>query len=249
MIQYLEVEGNGGAATSILGQRFREYGKLLKDKPSLIVVTGGTSAAFWGEAVGQMLAELPLARICLTDFFFRSQALAEGRKDTNEQAVLEAFLAEAMAQQKILAHQLIFPNYTLGDPQTIANDLNQRLFDFRGKRRFDMIIASSGGGTYFERGPVDPGHVFGLPHGQPKLFEQEGPYVVANNMPKPPSTRITLNGSWDIGAMFTFCLGEKKTNALANIRAGLPPVECPASLTHKAEDGLVIYGQLSKQTA
>ncbi len=242
MTRYLEVQGDGSAVREELSTLLRGYADQLRDQRSVWVLTGGSSLKFWGETAIEVLATLPQAAIALTDTFFRSEALAEGRGDTNEGALMEdAGLAKAIGEQKISPARLIFPDFTLRYHRAVARDLNRRICDWRGEASFDVVLASSGGGTYNSAGDVDPGHVFGLPHDQPQLFEEAGPYVVARNMLKAPSTRITLNG-WGVKRMVLFCLGEKKANAAENIRRELSPVACPACLVHRAAEGTVVIG-------
>lgn len=242
MTRYINVEGDGAAACAQLSTLLESYAARLSQRRSVWVLTGGSSLKFWGETALKVLAETPNAAIALTDTFLRSEALAQGRKDTNERTLLEdAGLAKAIGDQSISPSRLILPDFSQGDHQAIARDLNRRIWDWRGEPSFDVVLASSGGGTYNAAGDVDPGHVFGLPHGQPQLFEDEGPYVVAHDMLKAPSTRITLNGR-GIKRMVLFCLGEKKANAAENIRRELSPVDCPACLVHQVEEGTVVFG-------
>ncbi len=240
MTEFLKIEEDGVKVKEILSAKLLSAAQELTGKHSIWVLTGGSSVPFWAEPVIRAVSSLPLAKICLTDTFLEQDALAQGREDTNEEAVLSAGLFEALARQKISAGQLLFPNFSLTEPQAIADDLNRRVLEHRGKAKFDVVIASAGGGNYYSGGPVDPGHVFGIPHGQPEVFESEGPYVVVNDMPKPPSTRITLNGT-GIERMFTFCLGEKKINALLNLQDELPPELCPAGLAHTVRESVVVH--------
>ena len=212
-------------------------------QPLSLFVTGGSSCPYWMPGLTENAARLKDAGFFLTDSFPRQAAVDEGRNDTNEESVLNAGLAKALGQQIVHPSQLHFPSYRLGDLSSVALQYGRTLRAFRGSATADVVFLSAGGGDYRKGGPKDPGHVAGLPHGQPALFGgQSEPFVVVNDMPKPPRQRISMTPDLISGASLVvlFILGEAKRGSLDNVLAGLSPEECPACLVCNHRNALVV---------
>lgn len=238
MVRFISAAGDRRAtAMAELAELIRNARSRHPGGPFSSLLTGGSSPPFWAPtALGE---RLPNAGYFLTDIFAAELARAQGRNDTNEQSVLDAGLQSALDSGIVTPDQVYFPDYA-ADPSwaKVVAAYGARFLKFQPDGIASEIFLS-GGGPYYNPHIADPGHVAGLPHGQPDLLRLTAPFVPVYDMPKPPDVRGSASFELIRKARFVvlFILGPKKRTTLENVRARKPVIECPSCIIHQVAAG------------
>ncbi|MCB0324768.1 MAG: 6-phosphogluconolactonase [Bdellovibrionales bacterium] len=243
MTAYLGTSDIGATAIKrSLGARVRQLLQGRSEQKTAVFVTGGRSVDFWLVSLLECGELLNNVGFFLTDTFDPSDALAEGRSETNEENLLASGFAEAISKGVVRRDQLFLPDHQTTSLDELARAYSDTLIEFRGEATADLIFLSSGGGSYTPNGPEDPGHCAGLPHGRSELLDSEIPFIALEGMPKPPSRRVTMTPRLmrTASQMYLFVLGSQKANALKNIKARRPLSKCPACIVHEVDDSYVV---------